>query len=118
MGFDRKLDRIGFVKYIIVLGDVYLIFFQKIFCKKKEIVDNGIDKMLDDDIKEFSIGFWVSFILLVKKKDGLICFCIDYRKINVVVKKNVYLFFRFDECLELLLGLKFMCIIDLVFGYW
>lgn len=86
--------------------------------KEKEIIDNEIDKMLDDDIIEFSFGFWVSFILLVKKKDGLICFCIDYRKINVVVKKNVYLFFRIDECLELLLGLKFMCIIDLVFGYW
>lgn len=74
--------------------------------------------MLDDDIIEFSFGFWVSFILLVKKKDCLICFCIDYRKINFVVMKNVYLYFRIDECFELLLGLKFMCIFDLVFGYW
>lgn len=38
--------------------------------KEKEIIDNEIDKMLDDDIKEPSSGPWASPILLVKKKDG------------------------------------------------
>lgn len=86
--------------------------------KRKEIVDNEIDKMLDDDIIEPSSGPWASPILLVKKKDGSIRFCIDYRKINVVVKKNAYPLPRTDECLELLSGSKFMCTLDLASGYW
>lgn len=46
--------------------------------------------MLDDNIIEPSSGPWASPILLVKMKDGSICFSIDYRKSNVVVKKDAY----------------------------
>ena len=70
--------------------------------------DTEIDKILDDDIIEPSSGPWASPILLVKKKDCSIRFCIDYRKINVVVKKNAYPLPRTDECLEVLSGSKFM----------
>jgi len=33
---------------------------------------------------------WASPIVLVKKKDGSICFCVDYRKVNGVIAKYAY----------------------------
>lgn len=96
-------------------------FLLEDFLQNKKIADNEIDKMLDDDIIERSSGPWASTILLVKKKDGSIRFCIDYRKLNVVVKKDAYPLPRTGECLEALSGScvhKFMCTLDLVSGYW
>lgn len=109
MGPDGKLGRTGLVK----------LPHRRLSVKKeKEIVDNEIDKMLDDDIIEPSSGPWASPILLVKKKDGSIRFCIDYRKVNLVVMKNAYPLPRTDECLESLSGSKFMCPLDYASGYW
>ena len=33
---------------------------------------------------------WTSPILLVKKKDGSMCMCIDYRGLNAITIKNKY----------------------------
>lgn len=89
---DGKLGRTGLVKYTINTGDARPIKLppRRLSAKQKEIVDNEIDKMLDDNIIEPSSGPCACPILLVKMKDGSICFCIDYRKSNVVVKKDAY----------------------------
>lgn len=89
---DGKLGRTGLVKYTINTGDDRPIKLppRRLSAKQKEIVDNEIDKMLDDNIIEPSSGPCACPILLVKMKDGSICFCIDYRKSNVVVKKDAY----------------------------
>lgn len=44
--------------------------------------------MLDVGIIEMLNGFWVLFVVLVIKKDGLVRFCLDYRKINDVIVKD------------------------------
>lgn len=44
--------------------------------------------MLDVGIIEMLNEFWVLFVVLVIKKDGLIRFCLDYRKINDVIVKD------------------------------
>ena len=55
---------------------------------------------------------WSSPIVLVPKKDGSLRFCIDYRKLNSVTKKNVYPLLRIDTLRE-------TCYFtDLVVGYW
>ena len=38
--------------------------------------------------------------MLVKKKDGNTRFCIDYRKLNAVTRKDSYPLPRFDEALD------------------
>lgn len=89
---DGKLGRTGLVKYSIDTGDARPIKLpsRRLSAKQNEIVDNEIDKMLDDNIIEPSSGPCACPILLVTMKDGSICFCIDYRKLNVVVKKDAY----------------------------
>eukprot|EP00644_Phytophthora_capsici_P019100 jgi/Phyca11/132251/e_gw1.145.3.1 len=51
---------------------------------------------------EESNGAWDFPVVLVKKKDGSIRFCVDYRALNGVTKKDVYPLPRIDETLEAL----------------
>ncbi len=65
-----------------------------------------------------STGPWCSPIFLVRKKDGTIRFCVDYRKLNDATHKDAYPLPRIDDILEALRGAKYFCSIDLASGYW
>lgn len=81
-------------------------------------VRREIDDMLEREVIETSDSPWSSPIVLVKKKDGTIRFCIDYRKINDVTVKDSYPIPRIDTTLDALSGAKWFSTIDLKSGYW
>ena len=85
---------------------------------KQEIADVEVEKMLADDIIEPSTSPWSSPIVLVNKKDGSTRFCIDYRRINDLSKKDAYPLPRIDETLETLGDAEWFCTMDLASGYW
>ncbi|GFX64880.1 retrovirus-related Pol polyprotein from transposon 412 [Trichonephila clavipes] len=57
---------------------------------KQEEVGTLLREMQENDIIEPSSSPWASPIVLVRKKDGSTRFCVDYRKLNDVTKKDSY----------------------------
>lgn len=47
-----------------------------------------------------SVSHWDAPILLVKKKDGGMCLCIDYRQLNKVTMKNKYYLPRIHDLID------------------
>ena len=56
--------------------------------------------------------------MFVKKNDGLMRMCIDYRELNKVIIKNKYSLLRIDELFDQLRGATVFLKIDLRFGYY
>lgn len=86
--------------------------------KEREVIQQQVKKMLEDDVIQPSKSPWASPVVLVKKKDGSLRFCIDYRKLNNVTKKDVYPLPRIDDSLDRLRHARYFSSMDLKSGYW
>ena len=81
--------------------------------------DNEVQKMLDARIVESSISEFSSPPVLVRKKDGSIRFCIDYRKLNQATVKDSYPLPRINEAIYSIgRDAKFFTTLDLAMGYY
>jgi len=60
---------------------------------------------------------WGAPVLFVKKKDGSLRLCIDYRQLNQVTIKNKYPLLRIDDLFDQLQGSSIFSKIDLRTGY-
>ncbi|GFS61079.1 retrovirus-related Pol polyprotein from transposon 412 [Trichonephila clavipes] len=85
---------------------------------KQEEVGTLLREMQENDIIEPSSSPWAYPIVLVRKKDGSTRFCVDYRKLNDVTKKDSYPLPRIDDTLDTLSGHKWFSTLDLKSGYW
>ncbi|GBN81789.1 Retrovirus-related Pol polyprotein from transposon 297, partial [Araneus ventricosus] len=117
---DADVGRCNMTQHRINMGDHSLIklYPRRLPLARKEEVDNLVKEMVDNGIIEESSGPWASPIVLVKKKDGSTRFCVDYRKLNEITKKDSYLLPPIDDTLDALNGSQWFTTLDLKSGYW
>ncbi len=86
---------------------------------KMELVE--LDKQLKELLRlgfiRESTSSWGSPVLFVKKKDGSLRMCVDYRRLNQVTIKNKYPLPRIDDLFDQLQGASIFSKIDLRSGY-
>ncbi|KAL0536708.1 hypothetical protein IC582_025668 [Cucumis melo] len=76
-----------------------------------------LQELLDKGFIRPSVSPWGAPVLFVKKKDGSMRLCIDYRELNKVTVKNRYPLPRIDDLLDQLQGATVFSKIDLRSGY-
>ena len=82
------------------------------------IIQKEIDAMLRMGLIRPDMSEWSSPVVLVPKSDGSQIFCIDFRKVNNITKKDSFPLPRIDECIEKIGASKFISKLDLLKGFW
>ena len=77
-----------------------------------------MNEMLEIGAIQKSNSPWASAIVLVRKKDGSLRFCIDFRKLNARTVKDAYSLPQIEDSLDSLNGLCIFTSIDLKVSYW
>ena len=76
-----------------------------------------LDQLLESGFIQSSKSPFGAPILFVKKKDGTMRMCVDYRALNAITVKNSYALPHIDELFDRLQGAKVFSKIDLRSGY-
>lgn len=82
-----------------------------------EEVRKHIQDLLEKDIIQPSTSPFASPIVLVRKKNGELRMCVDYRKLNAKTRRDAFPLPRIDESLDALKGANYFSTLDLASGY-
>ena len=117
---DLDMGRTNLVKHHIKLTDPipFKEAYWRIPPKMYDEVKAHIQEMLDLGAIGPSNSPWTSAIVLVRKKDGRLRFCIDLRRLNNRTVKDAYSLPKIKSILDSLLGAKIFSTLDLKAGYW
>ena len=77
-----------------------------------------LKKMLDSKVIQPSNSEWASPSVLIWKKNGSVCWTIDFRAINAVTRKDSFPLPQIEECLDALEGAQYMSTLDMNSGYF
>ena len=84
----------------------------------QEEISRIVQEMLKGEAIQESASPWASPVVLIRKKDGALRFCIDCRRLNVVTRKDTFPLPRIDDLLDQLKGKSIFTTLDAKRGYW
>jgi hypothetical protein len=77
-----------------------------------------LHKMVDHGIIQPSASEWAAAPVIVKKKDGKYRYCVDYRGLNKLTRKDSFPLPLIEECLDALADNVYFSTLDMASGYW
>ena len=83
-----------------------------------EEVHSHLKEMLESGAVQPSQSAWCNTVVLVRKKDRGLGFCIDFCHLNAHTKKDSYPLLQIQEALESLVGAGYFSCLDLKSGFW
>nr|XP_020453624.1 uncharacterized protein LOC109958967 [Monopterus albus] len=83
-----------------------------------EAVRRHLQDLLDSGIIRESESPFASPIVVVRKKDGSVRLCVDFRKLNLQTIKDAYALPKLEETFSALAGSKWFSVLDLKSGYY
>ena len=92
--------------------------FRRIAPPLVDEVRQHIQEMLDSGAIRPSQSPWCNAVVLVRKKDGSLRFCIDFRRLNAWTKKDAYPLPHMQETMESMVGIRHFSCMDLKNGFW
>ena len=81
-------------------------------------VDEELKNMLEEGVIEPSTSEWAAPMVIVKKRDGTLHICVDYRKLNGETEIDAYPMPRIDDILDQVGQATYFTTLDLAHGYW
>ena len=118
----RDMGHTNATKHKIVLKYPDTLPFKERFCRipppQLDEVREHLKLMLDAGVIRPSNSPWCNAVVLVRKKDGSLCFCIDFRKLNSLTVKDSHPLPCICETLESLTGAAHFSTFDMNSGFW
>lgn len=81
--------------------------------EERRLINEHVQDMLRKNIITESSSEWSAPVLLLRKPDGTFRLCIDYRRLNEIIKKDRFPMPRLDEIFSLLYGAKYFTGLDM-----
>ncbi len=108
--YDHKIELID--EETLFQSRLYQMFDHKLQKVKKYLIDH-----LNKEFIFFSFASYVSLILFIEKKDESLRFCVDYRKLNALIKRNRYSLSLIDETLARIQESKYLTRLNIIVAF-
>ncbi len=108
--YDHKIELID--EETFSRSRLYQMFDHKLQKIKKYLIDH-----LNKEFIFFSFALYVSFILFIEKKDDSLRFCVDYRKLNALIKRDRYFLPLIDETFARIQESKYLTRLNIIVAF-